>query len=1554
MMRRSRISVRPNVKPGVRALPSSQDGQSSRAAVDTSQATKREGMQSITTETTQAGDKPAESVQSSENASPDMKETGQSFPNSGGSDTAVAVLQRRKRFSAMPNLAMPRVSTASMRTATRIPKSPPPKVPNLPPAETIALTPKDNSAAQGLRSPRWRRASGGGKPSKIQGKQAPLSPSGPASGKQTPLSPTVPAPGPVPVPQGENETDAPLECTKSSGLGKSTQEENSLPDPSPVSVTQSQSAKLETETPSCLPPGAQSVPSDRERIAKAQKLRELLKEELRKQRKRKKDKSICEQSIPQDHNKMTMRDLIYYLPESNPMKSYPVEENKLAEKEIPPSPSPLPQDLEVEAVEQEDDEDHEGDEPKKEQLVVPRVKVAADGTLILDEESLTVEVLRTKGPNLAEENDPIFERGSSTTYSSFRKAIYTKPWSDKETEMFFMAISMVGMDFSLIGELFPHRARTEIKNKFKKEERENSWRIDKAFKEKRRCDLESFSKLLERILDEEDLKKKKPKTKDSVGQKKIKSSPKGKKAADQRAPRDQSAEDDLDSDVVEGDSEMAEKENEDCSNVAEAGANTAAAKNNHKRKNCEGDESPHEKSADGRSVKKSRAEGSADDGALSDNSEGPACEVQPAASDVDRRERKPAKKVESNSTSPTHPKGVAAKGRGKQPVGPGKRAKPRPNLTQRNGRAGKPKLVTLRALLPEDNEEDEQDEANPEEDFHYPINPEEQNQAPAFVPISLRSPQPVTMEVVETMEELEISMNVSDVVGTAESEHALCSQPVCPGAQDEVVVSTEHQLDLLVDVIEFLSPDHVAGSEESYNEAARTLLTIRNPELLTLATPGYGRGVVIAEGSHHVQLEETEPRENLMSESGDQLQCSTEEPQAVCSDLLVAEIAQSATQSMHDMDSICLTPVEEFESVTVTSEPVLKPQSCETTSLEHTAVPEESHNLERPAPASTGDTHDGALGPKPSVPNVLPGRRSRFPKPKPNLARTARTPRVTPAQCTENSAAVAPVEPESLKTVEIEKKASDISPKEQVRESQENMGSGEEKLSQDETPCVGDSQGEGSGSDLSNQSVPPAGRARRFPKPTPILDRAVRKPRSPPPLSTPVAPSTEDDKRRPALGDTKARKFTEGETSGSSANGVSAEMENEDKGNRRAEGQAKMNQTNGACSIDTLKEQWPEDEGEKTHGTSVSIDTVQEATSLHVDGDFDTAVSYQATEGAQHQQPTFILTLFEVSPPLHDELHSGVDPPDISAELLSPLVFVDEQLALPPIQTETQSCDPLNVASVEMDAGHGQVSRPLVPASEEREDRPAHSSIWESAGMSTGVTSNSKISPVDSCDHLQVKPSSSTQNPEDPTERDQTIFRTEHLLLNPDQTSPLAGSPHPTPLDPAAQHTGTEAPVEPEPSATDDPARGILGCSDLPKLDSDGTTVAEGTGTKPQISHQYVPSTSDGIVTRRKPRGFLSFISDKSVAGPASAPRSARPACPRPQLNTSRRGRRAPTVSTPPPRAATANSQSQNAAKLATSQDESSSVKTTKTNKEPTIVSEYFFSDIFTQVKGPE
>ena len=45
--------------------------------------------------------------------------------------------------------------------------------------------------------------------------------------------------------------------------------------------------------------------------------------------------------------------------------------------------------------------------------------------------SLTIEVKRAKGPNPANDRDAVFERGSTTTYSSFRKKTHSKAWSSE-------------------------------------------------------------------------------------------------------------------------------------------------------------------------------------------------------------------------------------------------------------------------------------------------------------------------------------------------------------------------------------------------------------------------------------------------------------------------------------------------------------------------------------------------------------------------------------------------------------------------------------------------------------------------------------------------------------------------------------------------------------------------------------------------------------------------------------------------------------------------------------------------------------------------------------------------------------------------------------------------------------------------------------------------------------------------------------------------------------------------------------------------------------------
>ncbi|XP_016069379.1 PREDICTED: transcription factor TFIIIB component B'' homolog isoform X2 [Miniopterus natalensis] len=367
-----------------------------------------------------------------------------------------------------------------------------------------------------------------------RGQEAPRPPEPAAARDPKPVEPTdVP---PVDFQRAEPQEEA------SRSSNEKTDGKNDVEESSKSSSTVSQRRKRVSSTPTLVKPSV-SVPSepqvlstvnqeapqphpiptkekqpcsDRYRIYKAQKLREMLKEELRKEKKQWKNKyAINESQRAPDRSKMTMRDFIYYLPDSNPMTSS-LEQEKKTEKSLTVQTREQEDKSTPDAEDSEELEEEVDDGP----LLVPRVKVAEDGSIILDEESLTVEVLRTKGPSVVEENDPIFERGSTTTYSSFRKNYYSKPWSNKETDMFFLAISMVGTDFSMIGQLFPHRARIEIKNKFKREEKTNGWRIDKAFQEKRPFDFDFFAHLLQKVLAEEEKRKQKSIKTQSVKEKK--------------------------------------------------------------------------------------------------------------------------------------------------------------------------------------------------------------------------------------------------------------------------------------------------------------------------------------------------------------------------------------------------------------------------------------------------------------------------------------------------------------------------------------------------------------------------------------------------------------------------------------------------------------------------------------------------------------------------------------------------------------------------------------------------------------------------------------------------------------------------------------------------------------------------------------------------------------------------------------------------------------------------------------------------------------------------
>ncbi|XP_076849087.1 uncharacterized protein LOC143497174 isoform X2 [Brachyhypopomus gauderio] len=1066
MIRRSRISVRPNVRPAGRPPSASQDPShgdpersGSPSAIGRDLGAKPEHGEA--TPTPAASAEGASAKAEGQNASLGAQaESCSPTVHVGGITPSTAGTQRRKRITVLPNLAKPRTTTAPTpasgpapspahtptpaltRTSSRTPKSPvktasapepgptapPPALPSAPQSPPHA--PQDQSDCQ----------------VDLRGRKRPSGVGGRSKTPPTTCVEETPAGSLEQEDEGTQETES-LSANQEAGS-------SCLPEGTQTSVSE-----IPTGDPECRPAqfermtvlqekmdgespekGEQHQPQstapfpltlrtlndpvDRLRLARAKKLRDLLKTEMRKDKLREKQqKPRVGHKVPKvvkDHTKMTMRELIYYLPSTNPMTSYMEDEQKATETVLPSSPKPAPVASPA-APPQPVEEEEEGEEgegsrtAEEEALLAPRVKVAEDGSLIIDEESLTVEVLRVKGPNPAEGRDPIFERGSTTTYSSFRKGTYTKPWSSRETDMFFLAISMVGTDFSMIGQLFPHRTRVEIKNKFKKEERTNSWRVDKAFKERRRLDLEFFRDLLGKILQDQANKRKKKKSASKLAS--VPRTARGK-AVRKRKTRSSCSEDESSgSDVMEG-----EKENEDvCDDGGLTGdpirprrnitgvsvkkarhtdkpdelVDTEDAENSTSEEQTPTDSSQELDSTGGKGefsgVQPAQVRGRAQRspaelgrGSGRRGSAGPSSALRDGMSEEEERRytadviscglgdseeeeepnltaiqehifnkptrsgripklsqhviRAAASEEDEESSSVAPLGGSLARG----PVGPGRRGRVKagPSLTAGLTRRGRSRILTLLASTQEEDEEDEE-----EEEEQCPVSVEEENQA--FVPMALRSVAPVTTEVEETMEELDISVNVPDVLGISHS--AVCSESSCETALSTAgPVPGDHQLDLLVDVIEFLTPDHMEVSEESYAEAARTLLTIGHTAHVTPTsepiishmahvTPT-GEAVSTDDDTFFVEestLSQQEVQQEFVLESSDESETTCETSHVVTSGLCVDIISDGGdgpdtvgdVSNLDHVDSRAAIPEPSQKDATFMEEPIISQES---------------------------------------------------------------------------------------------------------------------------------------------------------------------------------------------------------------------------------------------------------------------------------------------------------------------------------------------------------------------------------------------------------------------------------------------------------------------------------------------------------------------------------------------------------------------------------------------------------------------------------------------------
>nr|XP_042902299.1 mediator of DNA damage checkpoint protein 1 isoform X3 [Parasteatoda tepidariorum] len=160
-------------------------------------------------------------------------------------------------------------------------------------------------------------------------------------------------------------------------------------------------------------------------------------------------------------NEMTFTDLIYWNPNTAPMKKKeksltvfdPIEQQTAAEEEL-----------------DEDDDDAS---------IAPKLFVNENGEIIVDETSLVRERKKTFVDMNAE---AVILDDSDVTYATFRRKV-SKKWSPKETVNFYKALSVIGTDFALMESIIPNRTRRELKIKFKKEEKINMELLHRAMYE---------------------------------------------------------------------------------------------------------------------------------------------------------------------------------------------------------------------------------------------------------------------------------------------------------------------------------------------------------------------------------------------------------------------------------------------------------------------------------------------------------------------------------------------------------------------------------------------------------------------------------------------------------------------------------------------------------------------------------------------------------------------------------------------------------------------------------------------------------------------------------------------------------------------------------------------------------------------------------------------------------------------------------------------------------------------------------------------------------------
>ncbi|XP_017076083.2 transcription factor TFIIIB component B'' homolog [Drosophila eugracilis] len=169
-----------------------------------------------------------------------------------------------------------------------------------------------------------------------------------------------------------------------------------------------------------------------------------------------------------DKSTFKMMDMIFYNPENNPMvpkQAVTTIKDETNGDEAKPSMAQL-----LEA---------KGESTTA--MLVPQLKLDANGEMIIDEKTLEIETTAEVEARKVLANSSLILMDETTGDNGFYKRHKRTPyWTSDETVRFYRSLQIIGTDFSLMCQMFPTRSRRDLKLKYKKEERTNGQLINKA------------------------------------------------------------------------------------------------------------------------------------------------------------------------------------------------------------------------------------------------------------------------------------------------------------------------------------------------------------------------------------------------------------------------------------------------------------------------------------------------------------------------------------------------------------------------------------------------------------------------------------------------------------------------------------------------------------------------------------------------------------------------------------------------------------------------------------------------------------------------------------------------------------------------------------------------------------------------------------------------------------------------------------------------------------------------------------------------------------------